>query len=374
MNKKIFRLILLTLITAVFISGCTTNSAASASSWPGMMLDNQTGYLAYGTQVYALDVKNGSPLWNYPAEGSSKSQFYAAPEVGENLVIVGDYTNTLYALDKENGFEKWQFTDAEDRYIASSLFNNGNVYAPNTDSYLYALDGSGNLLWRFKTNGPNWSKPVADENHLYLTSMDHSLYALNLNYSEADLTADKDGIKTLVSEPVWSLDLGTAVVSNPVLEDGILYVGTVDGIVYAIDLEKQSIIWKYTVEDEMASIWGTPVLTSDAVFFGDENGNLFAVDKKDGSALWPSPFEAGASLISSGITVDDKAVFAASDGKIFSIDSSKEPKTLTTLDTVLYSPLGFEDGKIVVVPASSEALVEAIDTNGNEVWTYLPTK
>jgi outer membrane protein assembly factor BamB len=374
MNKKLFRLILLTLVTAVLISGCTTNSAASASSWPGMMLDNQTGYLAYGTQVYALNVKNGSLLWKYPAEGGSKSQFYAAPEVSDSLIVVGDYTNTLYALDKENGFEKWQFTDAEDRYIASSLFNNGNVYAPNTDSYLYALDGSGNLLWRFKTNGPNWSKPIADENYLYLTSMDHFLYALNLDYSEADLSADKDGVKTLVSEPVWSLDLGTAVVSNPVLEDGILYVGTVDGVVYAVDLEKKSILWKYTVEDEMASIWGTPVLTSDAVFFGDEDGNLYAVDKKNGSALWPSPFEAGASLISSGITVDDKAVFAASDGKIFSIDSSKEPKTLTTLDAVLYSPLGFEDGKIVVVPASSEALVEAIDTNGNEVWTYLPTK
>ncbi|BBB48177.1 PQQ-binding-like beta-propeller repeat protein [Pelolinea submarina] len=339
-----------------------------------MMLDNQTGYLAYGTQVYALDVKNGSLLWKYPAEGSSKSQFYAAPEVSDSLVIVGDYTNTLYALDKENGFEKWQFTDAEDRYIASSLLNNGIVYAPNTDSYLYALDDNGNLLWRFKANGPNWSKPLADENHLYLTSMDHFLYVLNLNYSEAELAADKDGGKTLVSEPVWSLDLGTAVVSNPVLEDGILYVGTVDGIVYAVDLEKQSVVWKYTVEDEMASIWGTPVLTSDAVFFGDENGNLYAVDKKDGSALWPSPFETGASLISSGITVDDKAVFAASDGKIFSIDSSKEPKTLTTLDAVIYSPLGFEDGKIVVVPASSEALVKAIDTNGNEVWTYLPTK
>ena len=374
MNKKLFRLILLTLVTAVLISGCTTNSAASASSWPGMMLDNQTGYLAYGTQVYALNVKNGSLLWKYPAEGGSKSQFYAAPEVSDSLIVVGDYTNTLYALDKENGFEKWQFTDAEDRYIASSLFNNGNVYAPNTDSYLYAIDENGNLLWRFKTNGPNWSKPIADENYLYLTSMDHFLYALNLDYSEADLSADKDGVKTLVSEPVWSLDLGTAVVSNPVLEDGILYVGTVDGVVYAVDLEKKSILWKYTVEDEMASIWGSPVLTSDAVFFGDEDGNLYAVDKKNGSALWPSPFEAGASLISSGITVDDKAVFAASDGKIFSIDSSKEPKTLTTLDAVLYSPLGFEDGKIVVVPASSEALVEAIDTNGNEVWTYLPTK
>ena len=362
------------LLTAMLISGCTTSSASSASSWPGMALDNGEGFLAYGTQIYALDLKNGSLLWRYPEEGSSKVQFYAAPEVDGNFVIAGDYSNTLYGLDRESGFEKWQFTGAEDRYVASALLYNGTVYAPNSDYSLYALDENGKKLWQFKTGGPNWSKPLTDENAIYLTSMDHYLYALNLSYSEADLTADKNGNKTLVPAPVWSLDLGTAVVSDPAMEDGILYVGTVSGVLFAVDLENQSILWQFTIEDEVSSIWSTPVLTGDAVFFGDENGNLYAVDKKDGSALWPSPFAAGSSLISSGITVDDKAIFASSDGKIFSIDSSKEPKTLTTLDAVLYSPLGYADEKIFTIPASSDALVEALTIDGNEVWTYLPTK
>ena len=374
MNKKTFRLIVLTLLAAVLISGCTGSSAASASSWPGMALDNGQGFLAYGTQVYALDLKNGSLLWRYPDEGSAKVQFYAAPEVDENYVIAGDYTSTLYGLDRQSGFEKWQFTEAEDRYIASPLLYNGTVYAPNSDYSLYAVDENGKLQWRFKTSGPNWSKPVTDENYLYLTSMDHFLYALDLSYSAADLTADENGNKTLVAAPVWSLDLETAVVSDPVLEDGTLYVGTVNGVLYAVDLESHSIKWKFTIEDEVSSIWGTPVLTSDAVFFGDESGKLYAVDKKDGSALWPAPFDAGSSLISSGIAVDNKAIFASSEGKIFSIDASKEPKTLTVLETVLYSPLSYADEKILTIPASSEALVEALTIDGNEVWTYLPTK
>jgi outer membrane protein assembly factor BamB len=338
-----------------------------------MALSGEEGYFAYGTQVYALDTKNGSLLWRFPQEGSSSIQFYAAPEVSDNLVIVGDYTSNLYAVDRENGFEKWQFNDAEDRYIASSLSYNETVYAPNTDYYLYALDENGDLLWRFKTKGPNWSKPLADESYLYLTSMDHYLYALNLSYANTDLTADEDGNQTLVSTPVWSLDLESAIVSNPVMEDGILYVGTVDGILYAVDLEKQSVLWKFTVEDEVASIWGTPVITSDAVFFGDEGGNIYAIDKQDGNALWPSPFAAGSSVIASGVGIDGKAVFAASDGKIFSIDASKEPKTLTTLDATLNAPLGYANEKIIIAPASSDALVEAIDTNGSEVWTYSPT-
>jgi outer membrane protein assembly factor BamB len=374
MNNKTIKLIMLTILTAVLISGCTGSSAASASSWPGMILDNGEGFLAYGTQVYALDLKNGSLLWNYLAEGSSKVQYYAAPEVNDKYVVVGDYTTTLYGLDRQSGFEKWQFTGAKDRYIASSLLYNGMVYAPNSDYSLYALDENGNLQWQFKAGGPNWSKPVTDGNYLYVTSMDHNLYAFNLSYSEADLAADADGNNTVVAAPLWTLDLGTAVVSNPVLEDGILYVGTVNGVLYAVDVESHSVLWQFTDADQIASIWGTPVLTGDAIFFGDESGNLYALDKAKGSALWPTPFAAGASLISSGVAVDGKAVFAASDGKIFSIDSSKEPKTLTTMDTVLYAPLGYADDKIITVPASSDALVEALNTDGNQVWTYLPTK
>ncbi len=56
------------------------------------------------------------------------------------------------------------------------------------------------------------------------------------------------------------------------------------------------------------------------------------------------------------------------------IDSSKEPKTLTTLDAVLYAALGYADEKINAIPASSDALVEALNTDGNQVRTYLPTK
>ncbi len=219
--------------------------------------------------------------------------------MAENFVIVGDYTTTLYGLDRQSGSDKWQFTEAEDRYIASSLLYNGTVYAPNTDYFLYALDENGKLLWRFETSGPNWSKPVTDGNALYLTSMDHYLYALELSYSATDLTADENGDKTVVAAPIWSLDLGTAVVSNPHGEDGNLYVATVDGVVYAIDVESHSVLWQFKEEDEFASIWGAPVLTSDAIFFGDESGNLYALDKADGSALWPSPFAAGSSLVSS---------------------------------------------------------------------------
>lgn len=367
--KKIF-LVVLTVLIGVLASGCSSN-ASSASSWPGFTVVDEVGYFAYGPQVYALDIRNGGLVWRYPQETSTNRQFYAAPAIGSGLAVVGDYTNTLAAIDQQSGFEKWQFT-AEDRYIAPALILNETIYAPNTDHYLYALDSNGGLLWRFKTSGPNWTKPLADENYLYMASMDHYLYALNFDYASSDLTADDNGSRTTVAEPVWKLDLGAAVVADPVIVEGVLYAGTIDGMLYAVDLEKHEVLWSFEDNDATASIWGSPVILSDTIYFGDEAGSIYALSAQDGSAIWPSPFAAGGSVISSGTALEDRVVFATTEGKIFSINQAKEPRALVTLDANLYASLEYENEKIIIAPAGSDYLFAALDANGNEIWNYLP--
>jgi len=372
-NRKIFKIIVSAILLGVLLSSCSS-SAGAASSWPGFSISDGKGYFAYGSQIFALEDKNGSLLWKYPEEASAGRQFYAAPEVSGNLVIVGDYANTLVALDKQSGKEKWQFSDADDRYIGSALMAGGNIYAPNTDHYLYALDESGNLLWRFKAAGPNWTKPVADEQHLYLVSMDHFIYALNFEYTDSALVADKDGNRNLVSAPVWSLDLGAAVAANPIISEGVLYAGTIDGHLYAIDLAGKKIKWSFNGEGAVASIWGSPVVTASAVFFGDEDGNVYALDKMNGKTLWDSPFAAGSPVISGGVAIDGRVAFASNAGKIFTIDENKDPKTLVTLEATLYSPLGFDTDKILVAPASKEKYFLALNADGNEIWSFYPAK
>jgi outer membrane protein assembly factor BamB len=154
--------------------------------------------------------------------------------------------------------------------------------------------------------------------------------------------------------------------------DGVIYVGTIDGTLYAVDLESQAVLWSFDDDDNMASIWGSPVVIADNLFIGDADGNVYAVSIQDGNPLWPTPFAAGSSVISSGVAVEDAAVFAASSGKIFTINVEKEPRTLTTVDATLQSALKYEDEKIILAPASSDGLFMAIDSSGNETWNYLP--
>jgi outer membrane protein assembly factor BamB len=47
------------------------------------------------------------------------------------------------------------------------------------DGFVYCLDaGTGSLLWKFQTNGPIVSTPAVQDGIVYIGSMDHQVYAL----------------------------------------------------------------------------------------------------------------------------------------------------------------------------------------------------
>ena len=371
-NKKIFLITACVLIAGLF-TGCAS-TAGAASSWPGISSDGEVGYFAYGSEIYAIDAKNGSLIWRYPSEPDAKTQFFAAPEVSEDQVFAGSYNNSLVALDKNTGTEKWSFNKAKDRFIASPLVVEGKVYAPNTDKYLYALDAVGDLLWSFKAAGPNWTKPVSDGQALYLASMDHFLYALNLEYPTSALAIDKNGSRTLVEKPLWRLDLGTAVVADPVLSEGRIFVGTIDGKLYSVDIATGKIAWTFTDGDQYNSIWGAPVVTAEAIFIGNEKGEVFAVSPVTGKALWPEPYAAGAEMIAGGIATENGALFVNKQGKIFTINAAKEPKPVASMDLVMFATPKSAGDKILLAPATKEKLFMAVDFSGNEVWSFTPSK
>ena len=265
-KSKLLFTIIFALLAVGLTAGCTRGGAAS--SWPGISLENESGYFAYGSQVYAIDAKNGNLIWRYPQDPNNSIQFYAPPEISDEMVIVGSYANSLIGLDKQSGFLEWEFTAVGDRFIGSALSLDGAVFAPNADGYLYALNESGKLQWRFKSNGPIWTKPAAN-NLIYVASMDHFLYALNPENDPDNLVMDEDGSRTLVPEPVWSTDLGAAVTADPLLVEGQIFVATFEGNFYAVDIRDGQILWKFNDGENLAAVWGKPVFSNKKVYFGD---------------------------------------------------------------------------------------------------------
>jgi outer membrane protein assembly factor BamB len=358
--KKLF-LILGFIGIALIFSACS-GGATTANSWPGLAIDDQFAYVAYNTQVYAVDLVNGSEKWHYPAEPDNKITFFADPSLSQDgQLIVGSYDYVLYSLNAETGAQNWAFSEAGNRYIASSLVEVENIFAPAADENLYSLDLNGRLQWVFSSQGESWAKPVADENCdcLFLSSMDHSVYAID----------PQNG-----TEKWRSPELGGAIVGTPAFDqDGVLYVGTFGGKLFALNANNGSILWEFPTANG-GWIWSGPTISDGVLYFGDLNGYLYAINAGNGTQIWQkTPDQLDGQLVGSPLVVEDEIYITSEEGILYKLDKSGNIIWSKAIEGgKIYSSPKFANDLILVTPILADKLLVAFERDGNEKWSFIP--
>ena len=363
MKHKHYLFILVFIGIAVTLSACS-GAANTATSWPGLTVDDQYAYVAYNTQVYAVDLVNGSERWRYPAEPDNNITFYADPSLSQDgQLIVGGYDYVLYSLNAESGTQNWIFSDAENRYIASSLIQEENIFAPAADENLYSLDLNGRLQWIFSSEGESWAQPITDENCkcLFLPSMDHTVYAID----------SQNGTQ------IWrSPKLGGAIVGTPAYnEDGVLFVGTFGGKLFALNAEDGSIIWEFSTANS-GWIWSGPTLSEGVLYFGDLNGYFYAVDADNGSQMWQkSPEQLDGEIVGSPLVVEDSIYITSEDGIVYELDTTGNIIWQKSIEGAkIYTSPKLANDLLLVTPIQTDELLVAFERNGNIKWSFIPTK
>ena len=92
----------------------------------------------------------------------------------------------------------------------------------------------GNLKWAFKTNGKIFSSPIVHDGIVYVGSEDGNLYAIQ----------EKTG------KVHWKFKTEGAVHSSPAIFKNMVYVGSFDGYYYAIDAKTGHLKWKFKTGGE----------------------------------------------------------------------------------------------------------------------------
>lgn len=208
-------------------------------------------------RLYALVAANGRYLWEYDMGAPVRSR----PFVTNELVIVGCESGEIVALELA-GNRKWSYRAK--RGVTSSPhvdMAEGVCYVGSFDNYLYALDaGNGYLIWRFRTNGPIVSSPVSDGNLVYFGSGDGNVYAIN-----AESSKEK-----------WHTALGSGqpIVASPVVHNGALYIGSTDGYLYCLDATTGKEKWKFRTE---AAITAMPFVSGNVILIGSLDHTLYAL-------------------------------------------------------------------------------------------------
>ncbi|PJJ09605.1 outer membrane protein assembly factor BamB [Flavobacterium sp. 1] len=92
----------------------------------------------------------------------------------------------------------------------------------------------GDLKWVFKTNGKIFSSPIVHDGIVYIGSEDGNLYAIH----------EKTG------KIFWKFKTGGAVHSSPAIFNNMVYIGSFDGYYYAIDSKNGHLKWKFKTGGE----------------------------------------------------------------------------------------------------------------------------
>ena len=87
-------------------------------------------------------------------------------------------------------------------------------------------------------------------------------------------------------KPVWTFECEDEVRGTPLVEGGVLYVGSYDNNLYAINVSDGKMLWKYPAEGGLVS---KPVLHEGMIYFGSEDKNLYAISARTGKLSWTYP-------------------------------------------------------------------------------------
>jgi len=142
-------------------------------------------------------------------------------------------------------------------------------------------------------------------------------------------TGSTSNFGTTVGKLKWTFKTGAAVVSSPILDNNtILYVGSNDNHIYAINADSGAIHWKYKTDGPIGS---SPALDINGMLYiGSNDGYLYAFDttviNPDDDNTWVPKWKYSFNTppqgaISSPPTIDEggNIIFGSNDGYLYSI-------------------------------------------------------
>jgi outer membrane protein assembly factor BamB len=214
--------------------------------------------------LYALDAGSGALNWKF--ETGDDRDIYNQVGIASSAAVAGDMVyfgcrdSKLYALDARTGRLVWKHDEHGSWVISSPAVDGGSVYYTTSDSkWFRALDAkTGSARFSVPYGAFAYSSPALADHVAYFGTFDGRLYAVDTRSGEVVARFETDGamrnlrahldrngnldVATFYSEStldgtIVALDriyaLGS-IVGSPVLANGIVFVSSTDGTLYAI--------------------------------------------------------------------------------------------------------------------------------------------
>lgn len=314
--------------------------------------------------------------WRYQADGTVRS----APAVTRTSVYVGTSGGSLLALDRADGRLRWRY-DAGAPLPSSPAVSDGVVVIAGRDGAVHGVDaGTGRGLWRTRpteTLALPWgregwdywvSSPNVVDGRVLIGSPDGRLLSLDLRSGDE----------------LWSYSLGARTRSSPAVSDSMVFIGDDAGVVHAVGLTRGRPLWAHETEGaglasadfgwDRVSLQSSPAVDGGVLYIGSRDGGVYALDANTGERLWYAD-HGNPWVVASAAVHGDTIWIGSSDGLfVAALDAATGEELWRTAvgARVFASPaLALGPGGGTLYVADHGGVIRAMDpATGEERWRF----
>lgn len=296
--------------------------------------------------------------------GTIKEYITKAVFTGFLAVALGQ---TVYA---ESGDLLWKF-ETQGAIWGDIKIRQNTAYFGSDDHHLYAVNiKTQQLRWKLLTGGIVRSAPAFKAGKVFFTSDDGYLYALNKNNGsliwKLDI-GDGDLVRNGPSYgPPWDFDWAK---SSPTIKGGTLFVGSANGKLYAVDYHTGDIEWTFAAGDRLR---GTPTVKGPLVYISSWDKHVYAINRHNGRQIWK--YAAGDRFVSTPSVIDGKIIIGNRDAHIHALNA----KTGELVWKYFYPSWswvessaipGDEEGTFFIGSSDAKKLSKFDSNTGTEIWS-----
>jgi outer membrane protein assembly factor BamB len=301
------------------------------------------------------------------------------PTVAYGRVYLAQQKGLFFALDAKTGKPDWK--KSLDRCAASSpTIGKGVVYQSymhpveclqdqaGANGFVVAWDAdTGRELWRHET-APVESSPLLRNGVLYVGTWNNDVIALN---------AKTGRLK-------WRFEADNQVNTSAAYWKGRIYIASDGGTLYALNAGTGKLAWSATGAREFW--YATPTLAYGRVYIGNTDGTMYVYGAKTGRLLWARPL--GTYIYGAAAVYKRKVFVGTYDGQFYALDAATGDTRWqidaqgavhaapTVIDGLVYyavcSTCGSEAQRTVARGPDATHAVRARD--GKRVWRFAAGK
>ena len=281
--------LLLPVVLAVALLSSACVGFSEPRGWAEPVFDGDTVYAFLDRDEFvaaSLDDFGAEWRWTFPDDDLDAEEeieleaVYGPPLFAGERIILAGFSGEMVALGTEGryllGRGGWHRDDVNGSIVGGATLAGDRFAFGTTEQRFYVRsveDGGSVPGWPIdgrRLDGEIWSQPVVVGGTLYVGTMDGKLYAFDLETGQE-----------LWAEP---FDADGAIADLAYIGDGVLFVPTLRGEVWLVDVETGRAL-RQPFEAE-GWVWTRPAVQDGIAYFGDFDDFVYAMDLGTGRTLW----------------------------------------------------------------------------------------